>query len=52
MKRVVGGAELVFSSNESWGQRQPAADCLTVSAHEMYAGFWMMQANGLTARDF
>lgn len=52
MKRVVGGTELVFSSNESWGQRQRAADCLTISAHEMYAGFWMMQANGLTARDF
>ena len=52
MKRVVGGTELVFSSNESWGQRLQAADCLTVSAHEMYAGFWMMQANGLTARGF
>ena len=52
MKRVVGGTELVFSSNEGWGQRLQAADSLTISAHEMYAGFWMMQANGLTARDF
>ena len=52
MKRVVGGSELVFSSNEEWGQRLNAADCLTISAHEMYAGFWMMQANGHTARDF
>ena len=52
MKRVVGGSDLVFSSNEEWGQRLNAADCLTISAHEMYAGFWMMQANGHTARDF
>ncbi len=52
MKRVVGGTELVFSSNEEWGQRLNAADSLTISAHEMYAGFWMMQANGLTARDY
>ena len=52
MKRVVGGSELVFSSNEEWGQRQNPADCLTISAHELYAGFWMMQANGHTARDF
>ena len=52
MKRVVGGTEIVFSSNEGWGQRLPAADSLTISAHEMYAGFWMMQVNGLTARDF
>lgn len=52
MKRVVGGTDLVFSSNEGWGQRLKAADSLNISAHEMYAGFWMMQANGLTARDF
>ena len=52
MKRVVGGTEVVFSSNEGWGQRMAAADSLTISAHEMYAGFWMMQTNGLTARDF
>ena len=52
MKRVVGGTELEFSSNEGWGQRLQATESLTVSAHEMYAGFWMMQANGLTARDF
>ena len=52
MKCVVGGSELVFSSNEEWGQRLNAADSLTISAHEMYAGFWMMQANGHTARDF
>jgi len=52
MKRAVGGTELVFSSNEEWGQRLNAADSLTISAHEMYAGFWMMQANGLTARDY
>jgi len=52
MKRVVGGSEVVFSSNEGWGRRLSAADSLTVSAHEMYAGFWMMQANGFTARDF
>lgn len=52
MKRAIGGTELLFSSNEGWGQRLQAAASLTVSAHEMYAGFWMMQANGLTARDF
>ena len=52
MKRVVGGTEVVFSSNEGWGQRLAAVDSLTISAHEMYAGFWMMQFNGLTARDF
>jgi glycine reductase complex component B subunit alpha and beta len=52
MKRVVGGTEVVFSSNEGWGQRLSATDRLTVSAHEMYAGFWMMQTNGFTARDF
>lgn len=52
MKRVVGGSELIFSSNEEWGQRLNAADSLTISAHEMYAGFWMMQTNGHTARDF
>ncbi len=52
MERVVGGSEVVFSSNEGWGERLSAADSLTVSAHEMYAGFWMMQTNGFTARDF
>ena len=52
MRRVVGGTEVVFSSNEGWGQQLSAADRLTVSAHEMYAGFWMMQTNGFTARDF
>jgi glycine reductase len=52
MQRVVGGTAVVFSSNEGWGQQLSAADCLTVSAHEMYAGFWMMQTNGFTARDF
>lgn len=50
--RVVGGPEVVFSTAEGWGQRFDAADSLTVSAHEMYAGFWMMQTNGFTARDF
>ena len=52
MERVVGGSEVVFSSNEEWGRRLNAADSLTISAHEMYAGFWMMQTNGHTARDF
>jgi hypothetical protein len=52
MTRVVGGTEVVFSSNEGWGQQLSAGDRLTVSAHEMYAGFWMMQTNGFTARDF
>ncbi len=52
MKRVVGGEELVFSSNEEWGHRLRASGSLTLSAHEMYAGFWMMQTNGFTARDF
>jgi len=52
MQRVVGGTEVVFSSNEGWGQRLPAADNLTVSLHEMYAGFWMAQTNNFTARDF
>ena len=52
MKRVVGGPDVVFSSNEGWGESLPAAGPLAISAHEMYAGFWMMQVNGLTARDF
>jgi glycine reductase len=52
MARVVGGGDVVFSSNEGWGQRRRAADALTVSAHEMYAGFWMMQTNGFSAREF
>jgi hypothetical protein len=52
MKRVVGGTEVVFSTNEGWGQRLHAAERMTVSAHEMYAGFWMMQTNGFTAQDF
>jgi glycine reductase complex component B subunit alpha and beta len=52
MKRVVGGTEVIFSTNERWGQRLHAADSMTVSAHEMYAGVWMMQTNGFTARDF
>jgi len=52
MARVVGGSEVIFSTNEGWGRPLPAADPLTVSAHEMYAGFWMMQTNGFTARDF
>ncbi|HEV8441158.1 MAG TPA: glycine/sarcosine/betaine reductase component B subunit [Methylomirabilota bacterium] len=51
MKRVVGGTEVVFSSNEGWGRPLNPADSLTVSAHEMYAGFWMMQTNGFSARD-
>jgi len=52
MKRVVGGTEVVFSTNEGWGQRLQAAESMTVSSHEMYAGFWMMQTNGFTAHDF
>jgi glycine reductase complex component B subunit alpha and beta len=52
MTRVVGGTEVIFSSNEGWGQQLLAGNRLTVSAHEMYAGFWMMQSNGFTARDF
>lgn len=52
MTRVVGGADVVFSSNEGWGARRAAAGSMTVSAHEMYAGFWMMQTNGFSARDY
>lgn len=52
MKRVVGGTEVVFNTSESWGQRLDAASAMTVSANEMYAGFWMMQTNGFSARDF
>ena len=52
MRRVVGGTEVAFSTNEGWGERLDAAGPLTVSAHEMYAGFWMMQTNAFTARDF
>ena len=52
MSRVVGGDRVVFSSNEGWGQALDPAQGLTVSAHEMYAGFWMMQTNGFSARDF
>src|SRR5262245_38802972 len=52
MKRVVGGDRIVFSSNEGWGQALDPSTSLTVSAHEMYAGFWMMQTDGWSARDF
>lgn len=52
VSRVIGGDQVAFTSNEGWGARTRAADSLTVSAHEMYAGFWMMQTNGFTARDF
>ncbi|PWU21394.1 MAG: hypothetical protein C5B48_11365 [Candidatus Rokuibacteriota bacterium] len=52
MSRVVGGTEIVFSSNEGWGRALNPAESLTVSAHELYAGFWMMQTNGFSARDF
>jgi sarcosine reductase len=52
MTRVVGGTGIVFSSNEGWGQALDPSQSLTVSAHEMYAGFWMMQTNGFSARDF
>jgi glycine reductase len=52
MRRVVGGTEVVFSSNEGWGRPLLAADSLMVSLHEMYAGFWMAQTNCFTARDF
>jgi glycine reductase len=49
--RVVGGREIVFNTSERWGQRLDAAAPITVSANEMYAGFWMMQTNGFSARD-
>jgi hypothetical protein len=52
MSRVVGGDQVVFSSNEGWGRPVNPAESLTVSAHEMYAGFWMMQTNGFSARDY
>ena len=52
MKRVVGGSQVVFSSNEGWGERLNAADSMVLSAHEMYGGFWMMQTNGFAARDY
>ncbi len=52
VKRVVGGEHVVFSSNEGWGQKIAAAGAMTVSGHEMYAGFWMAQTNGLSARDY
>jgi len=51
MTRVVGGTEVVFNTSERWGQRLDPAAPITVSANEMYAGFWMMQTNGFTARD-
>ena len=52
MQRVVGGTEVTFNTSESWGKRLDAASTMTVSANEMYAGFWMMQTNGFSARDF
>jgi glycine reductase complex component B subunit alpha and beta len=52
MKRVVGGDHVVFSSNEGWGQQIDAGSAMTVSGHEMYAGFWMAQTNGISARDY
>jgi glycine reductase complex component B subunit alpha and beta len=52
MSRVIGGHEIVFSSNEGWGRPLDPAQSLTVSAHEMYAGFWTMQCNGFSARDY
>jgi len=52
VKRVVGGTHVVFSSNEGWGARTDAASGMTVSAHEMYAGFWSMQTHGWSGRDY
>jgi glycine reductase len=52
VKRVVGGTHVVFSSNEGWGARTEAASGMTVSAHEMYAGFWSMQTHGWSGRDY
>jgi len=39
-------------AHEGWGQALDPAQGLMVSAHEMYAGFWMMQTNGFSARDY
>jgi len=52
MQRVIGEGSLIFSSNEGWGTPRDPHDGMTLSAHEMYAGFWMMQSNGFTAREF
>jgi len=52
MRRAVGGHHVVFSSNEGWGEKIDATSAMTVSAHEMYAGFWMAQTNGFSARDY
>ncbi len=52
VKRVVGDGPLVFSSNEGWGRPRDAAEEMTLSAHEMYGGFWMMQTNGFCVQEF
>lgn len=52
VKRVIGDGDLVFSSNEGWGRARNPVDEMKLSAHEMYAGFWMMQTNGFCAQAF
>ena len=52
MKRVIGGETLTFTTQEELGDRIDAGSAMTVSAHELYTGYWQMGISGLTARDF
>ena len=52
MKRVIGGDTLTFTTQEEWGDKIDAPSAMTVSAHELYTGYWQMGISGFTARDF
>ncbi len=52
MKWAIGGDSLTFTTQEEWGGRIDASSAMTVSAHELYSGYWQMGVSGFTARDF
>ena len=52
MARTIGGETVRFTTQEEWGDRVGAGSAMTVSAHELYSGYWQMGVSGLTARDF
>ena len=52
MGRIVGGETVTFTTQEDWGGRVDAGSAMTVSAHELYSGYWQMGVSGFTARDF
>jgi glycine reductase len=52
VERVIGGETVTFTTQEDWGDSIEAGAAMTLSAHEMYTGYWQMGISGLTARDF